>query len=167
MRLPSSSIMAWLWSQIVLSFHVNSTACYCCSLNHLKQSLLSSSLKWGHNTYWQDCCAFSFLCLVHALPPLHSHHHVLPGLLEQPLLDLPAFRCSPLIYPPSLQRSAHDLYETWPRVCGTSFKSIARARSLDITPLLCLSRLPAGQLPHPAGLACSAFLISVYRLHSS
>ena len=90
MHLPSSSMMEWLRIQIVLSF-----SCQPHSLLFLswefKADFTYPVFNMGDDTYWQDCHPFFFLSLFHALPPLYSHHCVLPGLLEQSLIDLPTF----------------------------------------------------------------------------
>ena len=111
MHLPSSSMMEWLRSQIVLNFSCQPHSLLFLPCESFKAEFTYLVFNMGNNTYWQDCHPFSFLSLFHTFPPLYSHHCILPGLLEQSLVDLPTFWYS-LANQFSLSQSKH-LQSLW------------------------------------------------------
>lgn len=69
-----------LEAQIDLSvkFQLHHLLFFSCEL--FKAEFTVPICRMGHNTYWQDSCAFPFLSPFHD-PTFPSHHHVLCGLM--------------------------------------------------------------------------------------
>lgn len=91
MHLPSSSIMEWLRSQIVLKFSFQPHSLLFLSCESFKAEFTYLVFNMGNNTYWQDCHPFSF-------PPFSMLFFLFApttasclGCWSRSLVDLPPF----------------------------------------------------------------------------